>query len=214
MSRQCNNLTSQQLGAIMKGTKADVIEKNLPHINRAMCDYDIKSPLEQAHFLAHMGHESQGLMRPRENLNYSGDRLKQVFPRHFKDGVKVEDYHRKPEKIGNRVYANRMGNGDEASGDGSKYRGRGLIQLTGKNNYSAFAKEAGPEVLATPDKVATDPALSTKAAAWFWNENNLNNFARKDDIVGATKVINGGTNGLQDRKNRLETAKSVLGVRE
>lgn len=148
------------------------------------------------HFLAQCSHESGGFRTLRENLNYSSERLLQVFPKYFTKEL-AEKYGRHPEMIANRVYASRMGNGDEKSGDGWKYRGRGLIQLTGKSNYEAFFKSNpgySPEYLETSEGAA-------KSAVWFWKSRGLD---KETDVVKITKKINGGVNGLNDRKSKYQ----------
>ena len=154
-------------------------------------------------FLAQCGHESAGFTRFNENLNYSAKALKGVFGRYFLDDKIASEYERKPEKIANRVYANRMGNGSENSGDGWKYRGRGILQLTGKANYEAFYKETGIDVINNPDLLSTDLSVAIKSAIWFWNKNKLNHYCDNDDFIGLTKRINGGLNGLKDRQDKL-----------
>ena len=151
-------------------------------------------------FLAQCGHESGGFSVNIENLNYSATSLKAVFGKYFPTNLLAEQYARQPEKIANRVYANRMSNGDEASGDGWKFRGRGFIQITGKYNYQQFSKDFGLDIVENPDLVSEDIVLSIKTAVWFWNKNNLNVFADKEDLLTVTKRINGGTNGIEDRK--------------
>lgn len=152
-------------------------------------------------FLAQCGHESGGFTITSENMNYSAKGLRGVFPKYFPTDDLASQYERKPEKIGNRVYANRMGNGDEASGEGYKFHGRGFIQLTGKDNYKAFGDAFGVDVLSNPDLVSTDLSLAIKSAVWFWNKNNLNKYADSGDFVGLTKRINGGTIGLEERQS-------------
>lgn len=159
-------------------------------------------------FLAQCGHESGGFTRFTENLNYSAKALRGIFGRYFLDDKIASEYERKPEKIANRVYANRMGNGSENSGDGWKYRGRGILQLTGKANYEAFYKETGIDVINNPDLLSTDLSVAIKTAVWFWNKNNLNKFADSKDILTCTKRINGGTHGLEDRTKRYNTLMS------
>lgn len=150
-------------------------------------------------FLAQCAHESAGFRVLKENLNYRADALLRVFPKYFKN-KDVSKYSRNPEKIANLVYANRMGNGSELSGDGYKFRGRGLIQLTGRNNYTKMGYQNNPEYLETA-KGAVESAI------WFWNTNNL---YKQTDFSVITKIINGGLNGLDDRKKHLSNIKSVL----
>jgi len=173
--------------------------------------FQITTPERAAHFLGQAAHESTGFTRTTENLNYSAVRLLQIFPKYF-DGGNAEEYARNPQRIASRVYANRMGNGDEASGDGWKYRGRGYIQLTGHDNYYAFDQIVTDDVLKNPDLVATKyPLLS---AGWFWNSRGLNGLA--DQGIGAgvirevTKKVNGGTHGLDDRIARTEYFYEIL----
>lgn len=155
-----------------------------------------------ASFLAQCGHESAGFTILKENLNYSARALTTVFGKYFPNITIAEAYARKPEKIANRVYANRMGNGDEESGDGWKYRGRGLIQLTGKNNYQSFSYYISePEIMNNPDLVSDKNEFALLSATWFWTVNKLNQYADKEDIKGITRVINGGYNGLSERMN-------------
>lgn len=162
--------------------------------------FNIKTPLRLAHFLAQCSHESASFKAVRENLNYSSDGLKKVFGRYF-PGSLNESYARNPEKIASRVYASRMGNGSEASKEGFKFRGRGYIQMTGKNNYVSFGKFIKEDLLNNPDLVATKYPLAS--AAYFFEVNKLWSICDRgyDDttILSLTKRINGGTNGLSDR---------------
>ena len=162
-----------------------------------------------ASFLAQIAHESGGFNFTKENLNYSADGLQKVFGKYFSDAATAAAYARQPAKIANRVYANRMGNGDEASGDGYKFCGRGLIQLTGKDNYTKYAAAVQKSL---DDAVAylETPAGAASSAGWFWDVNKLNEFADKDNIIGMTKRINGGTNGLDDRLALYNTALAAL----
>lgn len=170
--------------------------------------YGIESQYAQALFLANLMHESNNLRVLVENLNYGAEGLLRVFPKYF-SAANVKSYERQPEKIANRVYANRMGNGDEASGEGWKYRGRGAIQITGKSNYKACGDDIGIDLISNPDELCKMPA-SILSAGWFWKANNLNSFADKKDVVGATKKINGGLNGLESRQEYLAKALKVL----
>ena len=163
-------------------------------------EYNINTPKRVASFFAQIGTESGGLTILEENLNYRADRLLQVFPKYFKTMDEAQAYAHNPEMIANRVYGSRMGNGPEASGEGFKYRGRGLIQLTGKNNYSAFSNSAygDDRLLDQPELVAT-PDVAIKSACWYWDERNLNSFADQLNTLQITKTINGGVNGLGER---------------
>lgn len=187
-------------------------EEYITALNNILVQQGINTPLRICHFLAQILHESGHLKYKVENLNYSAKALRSVFGKYFPNDQLAKEYERKPEKIANRVYANRMGNGNEASGEGWKFRGRGLIQLTGKTNYDACGKACGLNLIESPDCLIDYPENSILAACWFWNKNNLNQYADKDDIVTITKRINGGTNGIDDRKAILERAKKVLNV--
>jgi putative chitinase len=176
-------------------------------------DYEINTPQRMAAFIAQCAHESANFAILEENLNYRWQTLRKIFPKYFPTDALAQEYASKPNKaqaIANKVYANRMGNGPEESGDGWKYRGRGLIQLTGRQNYSWFAAsleispEEASEYLGTFEGAA-------QSACWFWETNNLNQWADKGDILTLTKRINGGTIGLEDRKKHYAHALHVLG---
>ena len=172
--------------------------------------YEINTVNRAAGFLAQCGHESNGFTVLKENLNYSAEGLNKIFKKYFPTVADATPYARNPEKIANKVYANRMGNGPESSGDGYKFRGRGAIQLTGHDNYTQFAKSVGLTVdEAVADLETLDGAI--ESACWFWKKNGLNAICDKDDIVTMTKRINGGTIGLDDRKKHYEHAKHLLG---
>ena len=176
------------------------------------CDkYQINTAERLSHFLAQINHESGDMKRLEENLNYSAKRLLEVFPKYFDTYEIALSYANKPEKIANKVYANRMGNGSEASGDGWKYRGRGLIQLTGKANYVAFDRflNANGEIVANPDLVAKNKEYAVLTAFFYWDSRKLNNLIDKDGnqyfvCKEITKRINGGYNGLDDRWQRFK----------
>ena len=159
--------------------------------------YGVNSKLRICHLFAQLDHES-GLKPIAENLNYSSAGLLKTFPKYFTQ-LEAIKYQRKPEMIANRVYANRMGNGNEASGDGWKYRGRGFIQITGKNNYTLLSKDTKIDYLNNPDLLLTE-ADSLISALWFWKLNKLNDLADKNDILTITKRINGGLNRINHRK--------------
>jgi len=202
-------ITLELLQQLFPRTKVDVLEQYVDPLINVCEKYEINTPERVAMFLAQVGHESAGLSVVQENLNYRADRLAVVFPKYFRD-VDPNAYARNPEKIANRVYANRMGNGPESSGDGWRYRGRGAIQLTGHNNYAAFANDVGMgldevvEYLSTPDG-------AIESAAWFWNKNNLNEWSDNQDVLTVTKKINGGTHGLQERDHLFQQGMSLLG---
>ena len=185
-------------------------EQYIGHLEKTLPKYGIAdSRIRLAHFFAQVLHESGCMRFDMENLNYSSDALARVFRKHFTTREEADAYARQPEKIANRVYANRMGNRSEASGDGWKYRGRGLIQLTGRSNYQAFAEWVGDQrVVDEPDLVSTEYAVHS--AVFFWDRNSLNRFADKDDVVGLTKKINGGVNGLAHRRELLNKANGLL----
>jgi putative chitinase len=182
-------------------------------MNEVFPTYDINTPERIAAFLAQCGHESGGWTVFEENLNYSAKGLMGVFKKYFPTEDLANAYAKQPEKIANRIYCNRMGNGDESSGDGYKYRGRGPIQLTGKANYTQFAKdmfENWEEVVANPDWVTYDKDFALMSAIWFWNKNKLNVEADKGDIKTMTRKINGGYIGLEDRIKHYNEAIHLL----
>lgn len=193
----------------LKGHVPDAVIAQIPSV---MSTFKIDTALRLSHFLAQCGHESAGFKAIQENLNYGAKGLLGIFKKYFPTEAKALQYERKPEKIANLVYGSRMGNGDEASGDGYKFRGRGYIQLTGKNNYVAFGKAINEDITANPDLVATKyPLLS---AAWFWSSNGLNTLADKgaDDasVTAITKRVNGGTIGLPDRIKHFKEYYTLL----
>jgi len=182
----------------LKGHVPDTVITQIPGV---MEKFEINTPLRLAHFLAQCGHESGNFRLVKENLNYSAKGLMGIFKKYFPNEALAKQYERKPEKIANKVYGGRMGNGDEASGDGAKFCGRGYIQLTGKTNYQAFFKSIGADVNTDPTLVATQyPLLS---AAWFFNKNGLHKMADGGAttavVTSITKRVNGGTIGLDDR---------------
>ena len=191
----------------LKGHVPDTVIAQIPDV---MQKFGIDTPVELAHFLAQCGHESGGFRVVNENLNYSAKGLQGIFKKYFPTPTLAEQYQRKPEKIANRVYGNRMGNGDEASGEGFKFRGRGYIQLTGKQNYTAFGKAIGIDIAANPDLVATKyPLLS---AAWFFSKNCLAKCKDASDasVLAVTKCVNGGTIGLADRQKHFKEYYQLL----
>ena len=191
----------------LKGHIPDSVISQIPDV---MKTFGIDTPVELAHFLSQCGHESAGFRVVNENLNYSAKGLLGIFKKYFPSQALAESYQRKPERIANRVYASRMGNGDEASGEGYKFRGRGFIQLTGKQNYTAFGKSIGVDIAANPDLVATKyPLLS---AAWFFSKNCLGKCVDASDasVLAVTKCVNGGTIGLEDRKKHFKEYYALL----
>jgi putative chitinase len=188
-------------------------------MNEVFPVYKIDTPRRVACFLAQCGHESGGWTVFEENLNYSAKGLVGIFKKYFPNEEVAAPYARKPEKIANRVYANRMGNGPEESGDGWTFRGRGPIQLTGRNNYTAFAKdmfEDWENVVNNPDWVTADRDFALMSAIWFWNKNGLNKFADAADtaesqaFITLTRRINGGTIGLDCRQKHYREAMALL----
>lgn len=190
----------------LKGHIPDSVIAQIPEV---ASKFAINTPVKLAHFLAQCSHESANFKLVTENLNYSADGLRKIFPKYFKD-VSPESYARNPQKIASRVYGGRMGNGSELTGEGFKYRGRGFIQLTGKNNYKAFSDSIGIDVVAEPDLVATKyPLLS---AAWFFSKNCLSKCIDANDttVTNVTKCVNGGTIGLADRLKHFKEYYKLL----
>lgn len=193
----------------LKGHIPDSVIAQIPLVSEK---YGVNTALRLAHFLAQCGHESGGFKLSQENLNYSAAGLMGIFKKYFPSQALADAYARQPEKIANKVYGGRMGNGDEASGDGYKFRGRGYIQLTGKENYTSFDTTVDDDIVTTPDLVATKYQLAS--AAWFWNKNKLNEIAdggATDEVVTKiTKRVNGGTIGLPDRIKHFKEYHTLL----
>jgi putative chitinase len=180
-------------------------------LDQLLDDYEINTPLRVAHFVAQCAHESGNFVFIKENLNYKAASLMTVFKKYFPTADLAQQYEKRPERIANRVYANRMGNGDEASGDGWRFCGRGLIQLTGKDNYTFFAGSLNISVEEAAEYLATFEGAA-QSACWFWEQNNLNRFADANDTKGLTRAINGGYIGLSDREKHTEHALHILGA--
>jgi putative chitinase len=213
---QCwlNKMTELTLEQLRK-----MIPKNpyVEHWHKALIqllpDYEINTPARIAAFMAQCAHESGGFLFLKENLNYRPESLTKIFGKYF-DLPTAQAYCARPNKqeaIANRVYANRMGNGDEASGDGWRFAGKGLIQLTGRTNYTWFAASLGITVEEASEYLQTFEGAA-QSACWFWETNNLNQYADSGDILTMTKKINGGTIGLADRQKHYEEFKHILGV--
>ena len=203
------DFTVEKLKAALPGIKEP--EEWMKSINKVLPVYGITSKERVAMFLAQTGHESNNWTLLEENLYYRAEGLLKVFGKYYKSLAEAQAHAKKPAMIANRVYANRMGNGDTASGDGYNFRGRGIIQITGKNNYAkaSTALYGDNRLLKTPDLLKTkDGAVGS--AAWFWNINNLNAPSDKKDVLAATKTINGGTNGLEDRKTKFNKILKLL----
>jgi putative chitinase len=208
MGEEEHEEVKQQVAAVANSTglnlsklKGHVPDAVIAMIPDTAAKFGINTPLRLAHFLAQCGHESGGFRVTSENLNYSAKGLNGIFRKYFPTEAAAAAYARNPQKIANKVYANRMDNGSEASGDGYKFRGRGYIQLTGRANYTLFGKAIGEDIANNPDLVSGKYALLS--AAWFWSKNGLNKLAdggAGDAVVTSiTKRVNGGTIGLADR---------------
>jgi putative chitinase len=201
------NLTPEQVAKCAPRNKATAaLHKALSEM---LPKYDINTPERIAAFMAQCGHESVDFSVLKENLNYSAKGLRGTWPKRFPDDATAAKYERKPEMIANKVYSDRMGNGPEASGEGWKYRGRGAIQLTGKDNYTAFAKSIGKTVDETIAHCET-LAGAIESACYFWKKNGLNEVADKKDMKLATKKINGGDLGLAERTHHFESNLKLL----
>ena len=205
-------ITPAQMLIIMPHAGTNIALFSLP-LNAAMEEFAITTPRREAAFIAQIAHESGQLLRVKENLNYSTPGLLSIFPRYFNEAT-AESYARQPQRIASRVYANRMGNGDEASGEGWKYKGRGLIQITGKNNYRACSEAlfADSEFLLEQPESLEQPDPACRSAGWFWMANGLNELADAGKFREITKKINGGYNGLEEREMFWKRASGVLGV--
>lgn len=202
-------LSDEQLAQLIPGNP--YITEWYEALSQCLPDYDINTPQRVAAFIAQCAHESGGFRVLKENLNYRAVTLRKVFPKYFPNDQIAAQYAGKQEMIANKVYANRMGNGDEDSGDGFRYCGRGLIQLTGKQNYQNFADSIETPVEDIPEYLATFEG-AVQSACWFWENNNLNQWADSGDILTLTKRINGGTIGLEDRIKHYNHALHVLDV--
>ena len=182
-------------------------------VEAVVAKYEITHPLRLCHFMSQIAHESGNFTQVVENMNYSVDGLLKTFPRYFPTRQLAIQYARQPEKIGNRVYANRMGNGDEASGEGFKYRGRGYLQLTGKFNYSDFSKFIGEDCVADPELVAAKYPMDS--AVWFFNKNNIWEICDRGSseavIQTVTRRVNGGLNGILDRTKKFKAFYEIIG---
>lgn len=200
--------TKQHLAEIIKGNP--YIDNWYQAISEILPEYEINTKPRVAAFLAQCAHESGGFRFLKENLNYKAASLRKVFPKYFPDDAIAAAYANKPQMIANRVYGNRMGNGDEASGDGWRYCGRGLIQLTGKDNYTFFAASLDIPLEEASEYLETFEG-AVQSACFFWEQNKLNQWADAGDILTLTKRINGGTIGLEDRIKHYNHALHVLG---
>jgi putative chitinase len=205
-------ITKEQLAQLIPGNP--YLDQWCNALNEILPDYGIDTPQRVSAFIAQCAHESGNFRALKENLNYRPETLRKLFSKYFPTDDLARAYASMPNKqeaIANRIYASRMGNGDEQSGDGFRYCGRGLIQLTGKDNYTFFAGSLDIPVEEAAEYLQTFEG-AVQSACWFWETNNLNQWADKDDILTLTKRINGGTIGLEDRKKHYEHAKHVLGA--
>lgn len=206
------NLTQEQLQHLIPKNK--YVSYWYSALSQLLPDYEINTPKRIAAFIAQCAHESAEFTALKENLNYRWQSLRKVFPKYFPDDAIAQDYASRPNKqeaIANRIYANRMGNGPEESGDGYRFCGRGLIQLTGRENYTWFAASIEISVEEASEYLETFEGAA-QSACWFWETNKLNRWADADDILTLTKRINGGTIGLEDRIKHYKHALHVLGA--
>jgi putative chitinase len=207
------NLTKNQLSLIMHQAPVEVIDRYYQPLIDGMTKAFITTPLRVAHFLAQVGHETGDMQVVIENLNYSATGLLSTWPSKFTLAT-ANMYAHNPEKIANYVYANHVGNGNIETGDGWKFRGRGFIQLTGRENYTAYGYARGADYITgtNPDLIASDPKLTVDVACWYWTIRNINPHADLDDILVIRRLVNGGLIGLDDCRNRLGLTKAVLGI--
>lgn len=202
-------VTIELLQAVCPITKKTVLNTYLGPLIEVTEYYEMQSPERLAAFIAQIAHESGSFTAVKENLNYSADGLRKIFGKYFTTAEIASQYARQPTKIANRVYANRMNNGDESSGDGYRFCGRGLIQITGRLNYTKFAQALDMSIEDTVAYMET-PAGACASAGWFWDNNGLNDYCDSGDFIGLTKRINGGTNGIEDRQQKYEVAFNML----
>ena len=203
-------LTRDELVSVMPGA-AGIADRVIPALDAALQRFDIATPAREAAFLAQLAHESGQLKHWKESLNYGWQGLLKTFPKYFKTEAEARAFERKEEPIANRVYGDRMGNGPESSGDGWRYRGRGPIQLTGKDNYRACGTAIGFDLVNEPERLET-PEVGCLAAGWYWSSNGLNALADAGDFVAITRKINKALLGLEERTAFWQRAKAVFGV--
>ena len=204
-------ITEEQIKEAFPSAKDDIAAAIVDSIDILSTKYEINSPLRLAHFLAQCAHESGGFRVTEENLNYKAEGLVATFHKYFPDEDTAQEYAHNPEKIANRVYANRMGNGDENSGDGYHFRGHGLIQLTGRHNYTYMSQDFGVSLDEVVEFLAT-PKGAVESAGWFWNNSKVNSAADEDNCEAVTRKVNGGTIGLDEREANTAKFKEILGV--
>lgn len=203
-------ITAEQLKRIVPTLSENRCKEYLPYLLQTMSEFEINSPSRVAAFIAQTAHESAGYSAFLENLNYSAQALLNTWPKRFTQ-ESAALYARQPEKIANHVYSNRLENGDEANGDGWRYRGRGVIQTTGRINYKACGIGLNLDLIVSPE-LLEQPLNSFRSAGWYWKSRNCNSFADSGDFVGLTKAINGGLNGLDDRRVYYTRAKTTFGI--
>ena len=202
-------ISIELLQAVCPNTKLAILSPFIGPLTEVTEYYDMKTPERLAAFIAQIAHESGSFTAVKENLNYSADGLRKIFGKYFGTAELAAHYARQPIKIANRVYANRMNNGSEESGDGYRFCGRGLIQITGRLNYTKFAQALNMSIEDTVAYMET-PAGACASAGWFWDNNGLNDYCDSGDFIGLTKRINGGTNGIEDRQQKYEVAFHML----
>ena len=198
-------IDAEVLRAVVPGAAALFLEP----VEETCRSFQITTPLRLAHFLAQTAHESARYTALEENLNYGAAGLLATWPSRF-DAVTAEKFARQPERIANRVYADRMGNGPETSGDGWRFRGRGILQVTGRASYRSIGEFLGVDLEAQPELLAT-PRLAALAAGWYWSARDINTLCDRDDAIAVTEAVNGGRHGLEQRIELLGQVKAVLG---
>lgn len=203
-------VTAEILAGLAGGTGTALIAMMIEPFNQSLFDFQINTPARQAAFIAQVAHESAGFTQLHENLNYSAGRLMRAWPMRFPESV-VGQYARRPVQIANRAYADRLGNGDEASGDGWRYRGRGLIQITGKANYKKYGEMIGVDLESEPD-LAANVGIACRIAGAFWRDKGCNELADAGKFEEITRRINGGLNGIEHREWLWSKAKGLLNV--
>jgi putative chitinase len=208
-------ITIDQLDMAVPPARYEDLVKYVDFLDEGMARFEINTPVRIAAFIAQIAHESGDFLHVEENLNYSWQALRKTWPARFKTDEFAQGYHRNPEKIANCVYAGRFGNGDEASGDGWTFRGRGLIQITFRDNYAAYSQAiADPSVVTDPAQLA-NPRHAVMSACWFWNNKGLNSLADSGSEAGFNEItyrINGGWNGKDDRLANWAEARAVMVV--
>lgn len=199
-------ISAQRLARLCPDANRDIIAAISPIMEDQFPQFGVTTILRRAHLLGQLAHESAHFTRLKENLNYSAPRICEVWKRLC---PRAKELEHNPEKLGNAAYGGRLGNGPEASGDGYRFRGRGLIQITGRENYIRFSADAGVDLMSSPD-VAADPRTAVLVALGFWKKHNLNEKADADDCAAITRVINGGVNGLAERRALVTKAKAIF----